>query len=163
MAFWSRFPKGTYVRQSPEWFARSRARAFVQLTFTTGYVPALALVNQSSPPVYLHVISINDSLDNPDPILTYINGMLPANPAGDTVVTQGPQPIYTDQPMPPGQVMAGAAAPYDANIAVSSFVDYSLPPWEVCVIAPGMGLQLLADKANPGAMYATFDYYWAVD
>jgi hypothetical protein len=165
MPFWSRFPRGIYSRDTPDYWAKNRARASITFSATAGYNPAVALWNNSTPAAYFHVIGLAlEDTSAPQTLFgKFIGGALPPNPNGDTALIGQPISIYSDQPMPPGQLQFGQelnpnkmeATIYDIQGPPAFFYN---PPWEIVVIAPNTGWELYSDLIGGTTIMAVIDY-----
>jgi hypothetical protein len=170
MPFWSRFPRGIYSRDTPDYWAKSRARASIRFAATSGYNPAVAIFNNSTPAAYMHIIglSLEDTSGPVSLFGKFIADPLPANPNGDTAILGGPEAIYSDQPMPPGVLQFGQevnadmkqATVYDIQGPPAFFYN---PPWEIAVVAPNMGWELYSDFSSGTTILMVVDYVMLQD
>ena|SRR5580704_1616155 len=165
MPFWSRWPRGIYSRDTPDYWAHNRARASIRFTATAGYNPAVALLNNVAPAAYLHVIglSLEDTSGPVSLFGKFISEPLPPNPNGDTAVIGGPEAIYGNDPMPHGECIFGAELNPDQQTATVFDIQgppafFYTPPWEIVVIPPNMAWELYSDFSSGTTILAVFDY-----
>jgi hypothetical protein len=170
MPFWSRYPKGTYVRPSTEWYAHQRGRCSIGLGGADGSgTPVYGLFNNSAPGVYLHVIGLVLYDSGEAGGLHYgkfYTGM--PNQSGVTV----PAPVsptsafYSNDPMPPGIGVFGndLAATFDDAFLVIEFNEplYFYPTREIAVIAPGDTFGIYVPNGL-GFFNIMWEWYWAID
>jgi hypothetical protein len=130
MPRWFRVPKGTYTRDTPDWFARQRGRGVVQFNPSRcagfPFTPSIGLVNANTANVYLHVIGFTAWCDgdpagpppevfppNPDAGNSLFGRYSSGSPvpiADTNNAIWGPcSPLYSDAPNPPGSTVAGGA------------------------------------------------------
>jgi hypothetical protein len=126
---WFRVPKGTYTRDTPDWFSRQRGFGVVQFNPSElavwPFTPSVGLLNSNVANQYLHVIGLTIFVDGDPPPAVPPPVSPPNDFAGGTMFarySQGPDPLsdpsnaiwgpcsplYSDSPMPPGSTIAGA-------------------------------------------------------
>jgi hypothetical protein len=170
MPFWSRFPRGIYSRDTPDYWAKSRARASIRFAATSGYSPAVAIMNNSTPAAYMHIIGLSLE-DTGGPVSLFgkfISEPLPANPNSDTAIIGGPTSIYSNEPMPPGVLQFGEEVNPDMQEATVYDIQgppafFTYPPWEIVVVAPNDAFELYSDNTSGTTILAVFDYVMLQD
>lgn len=168
MPLWHRIPKGTYVRPTPDWYAHQRARVamFIDSTLTPPEYPAVALVNNSTANVNLHVIGISVTTTTVSSIYgKFITPPLPIASSTDFTVSS-PMPLYSTDAMPPGFGVVGKEPKptFDdaINLQGTNPVYQWFPPWEIAVIAPMTALELYGDEID-STIAVMIDYIWMQD
>jgi hypothetical protein len=170
MAFWRRIPKGTYVRDTPSWFAHQRGRCSIQGgSLSNEDTLAYGLYNNSTQGVYLHVIGmfIDFLGEGVPPIFGKFIGGVPDTTNIDVPAVISPTaPIYSNDPMPPGMGVFGGDA--NASFADSfvfhqqlngQFVYYT---GEIAVIAPNTTWQIYYGEGGE-TQALMFEWYWMED
>jgi|SRR5271163_675845 len=170
MPFWSRYPKGTYVRPSTEWFAHQRGRCSIANGFSLTAGPLIySLLNNGVPSVYLHVIgvTIHQIGEGVLPVYGKFYTGIPNPNLITTPPTLSPTTaIYSNDPMPPG--VGGLGLDPAATFAESFVIPIGLEPIvfyptkEIAVIAPGDVWGLYYGE-GAGTFIVMFEWYWAVD
>ena len=191
MPRWFRVPKGTYTRDTRDWFSHQRAYAGVQFnpTHITGYennTPAFGLVNSGTPTVYLHVTAIRFSLDGdpsgggspplpPNPFasqtffLRQQGNIQPVEDPNNAIWGPG-VPLYSNDPMPPGSSVAGWSQ--DATFLEPLFFNPVNQNGimnetveglvsDICVVAPNSTLEIYQQAYYFGMF--VFEYYWLTE
>jgi hypothetical protein len=191
MISWFRKLKGTYVRDTPDWYLRQRARAAVQFNAFNlpawPFTPAVGLVNDGVPSTYIHVIGLTIFFDGdpavpPPPVFApnpfgfftvfakYGANNIDVMPDPNNAIFGPGTAIYSDGASPPGSTVAGASL--DATFTDNTmFNPASFAPSlgetvygqraELAVIAPGYTWELYS--TNPGPSFFMFDYYWCTE
>ncbi len=170
MPFWSRYPKGTYVRRSAEWYAHQRGRCSITgggINQPVGMV--YGLYNGTGPGVYLHLIGITVQSNGEEADLYY--GKFYSAPLDQTYVsseaTISPTaPFYSNDPMPYGIGVFGddPAASFDDAFFVMTQPN-PMPFYateEVAVIAPGDIFGIYSGEGTTN-LFVMFDWYWSID
>lgn len=188
MPRWYRVPKGTYTRDTPDWFARQRARVGIQFNpFNLPewpFTPAVGLVNSNTQNVYFHVTALTMFTDGdpgppvppvvfpPNPFATetlfakYSTGIIPLPDPNNSI--WGPATaLYSDAAMPPGSGVAGASQ--DATFTDNSI--FNPASWndtpgetiygrrdELAIVAPNTTWEIYG--LNMVSTFFVIDYYW---
>ena len=170
MPFWSRYPKGTYVRRSPEWYAHQRARCSLQSNGDgSGFSQVYGVMNATGPGVYLHIIGCTifaPSEGPPNVFGRFYNGAPPTAGMTSPALISPTSALYSNDPMPYGVGVFGV----DPNntfedaflIFAGAFSPVFYPTNEIAVIAPGDTFALYV----PFGLSITnlmFEWYWAID
>ena len=170
MPFWSRYPKGTYVRPSTEWYAHQRARCSLNGGGTTNSAALVyGLYNGLGPGVYLHLIGIS-IFESGEQAPFYYGKFYTAPLDQSEVVTQAnispTSPIYSNDPMPYGMGVFGDDLAPSFNDAFFIAVQPNDQPFyqtnEIAVIAPGDIFGMYAGEGTAG-FTIMFEWYWAID
>lgn len=170
MPFWSRYPRGVYQRNTPDYWNHNRGRCSMQISAqATNWNVAFCLFNDSAPGVYLHILSIVVDEVGPEPGPWYgktITGQPAAPPADGNFLTSPTVPIYSNDQMPPGVGIIGqdvGATFNDAFFIPRTFSGiFAIPQAEIAVLAPNDSFELYTDVVG-NITTVVFDWVWLGD
>jgi hypothetical protein len=170
MPFWTRYPKGTYVRRSPEWYAHQRGRcSLMSGADASGLSQVYGLFNGTGPGVYLHVIGVQIAAGSEGLPLYYgkfYNGVPPTTGMTASAIISPTSAIYSNDPMPYGVGVFGVdgTVTYDDALVVDAAAApvQFYPTNEIAVIAPGDTLAFYT-PFGLGFFNIMFEWYWAID
>lgn len=170
MPLWTRYPKGTYVRTSAQWYAHQRGRCSLQSNGdASGFSQVYGLFNNSSPGVYLHVLGFTVEAPSegvPNVFGRFYTGSLPTAGMTAPAIISPTSPIYSNDPMPPGVGVFGVDP---ANTFADSFLAFAgantlnyyytedvaaIAPNDIFALYVGFGLAVTN---------LMFEWYWAND
>lgn len=170
MPLWSRYPKGTYTRNSAEWYAHQRGRC----TLTGGGINqpvgmVYGLWNNSSPGVYLHVLGVTVQSNGEEAIQYYgkfYTAQLDQSAVSEPATISPTTPIYSNDPMPPGIGVFGDDLNASFNESLIVFATPEPEPFyetgEIAVLAPNDILGFYAGEGSTNIL-VFFEWYWSVD
>jgi hypothetical protein len=186
MPTWFRYPKGTYTRQTLDWYAHNRASQsiFIHYALVAPLAPyCVELRNNASPGVVMHIMGVDvnwqsdppyDPAPDPEPPYPLYEVMfcrVSRTPITGTLTDFGsvigpPMPFYGEDPTPTGQVNYGSIpdATYEDIWMGLSAVNTTFSfvrPWEIAAVPPGAAFQIYAWFLYIDQF--TIYYYWAVD
>jgi hypothetical protein len=155
----ARKPKGSYFRNSPDWFASRTASAGTNNPSQTGDFAITGLYNNATDGSCLWVWWVSIQNGGAFSIRLYMFN-------GHTSTFQdGPgQPLNPTSPIIPGHVYVGFesshAVPVTNNYITSinqPVIDFINPPGPVCIIPPGWSLRLASNQTDFGFVA---NFYW---